>query len=152
MSDISANARKLFNALPVGTKVSGGKIKDRVQLSDLDYKAAKKELKQANLVELGKGRGGTIIRLEDAELPDEPATKSPEEILEIAREVKQEKSRAQKQLDKTKAAVLEAGHRLYPDADKLVLGLSSDEWYVEVWKDHAAKVHFVPEHEWSNDE
>ena len=93
-----------------------------------------------------------MIRVEGAELPPEEEVKTPEESLEIAREVKREKSRAQKESDRIKAAVLAAGEKRYPDADKLVVGLYQNDYYVEIWKDRKANVEFIPEHEWSEDD
>lgn len=151
MSDISNDARTLFNAIPVEGKISGAKAMEATGLGTPAYKAAKTELKKLKYIELGKGRGGTINRVEGVELPDAPKKKSKEEILEEAREVKAEKSRAQKKLDETKASVLAAAERLHPDAEKLVLGLSDGSWYVEVWNNNAGKVHFVPEYEWSDE-
>ncbi len=152
MSDISQDARKLFNAIPADGKLTGKQAKIKTNLPDLRFTDAKKELKKAKLITLGRGRGGTMIRVEGAELPAEEEVKTPEESLEIAREVKREKSRAQKESDRIKAAVLAAGEKRYPDADKLVVGLYQNDYYVEIWKDRKANVEFIPEHEWSDDD
>ena len=93
-----------------------------------------------------------MIRVEGAELPPEEEVKTPEEALEIAREVKKEKSRAQKEGDRIKAAVLAAGERKFPEADKLVIGLYQGDYYVEVWKDNTANTEYISEFEWSEDE
>jgi hypothetical protein len=149
---LNENARKLFNAIPVDGKLTGKQAKIKTGLSDVHFTNAKQDLKKNGLIVLGKGRGGTMIRVEGAELPPEEEVKTPEEALEIAREVKKEKGRAQKEQDKIKAAVLAAGERKFPEADKLVIGLYQGDYYVEVWKDNKADTEFIPEYEWSEDD
>ena len=153
MSDtyLNDNARKLFNAIPAEGKLTGKQAKIKTGLSDIHFTNAKQDLKNEGLIVLGKGRGGTMIRVEGAELPPEKEKKTAEDHLEVAREVKREKSRAQKESDRIKAAVLAAGKKKFPKADKLVVGLYQDDYYVEVWKDNKANVEFIPELEWSDE-
>lgn len=144
------NSQKVFNVLPTdGSKMSGGKIKERLSLSSVDFDAAKKELKEAGLVTLGRGRGGTMSRVEGAEAPEIEIEKTPSDRLEVAREVKRDKSRRQREIDRTKAQVLEVGRRRYPYADELKVGLYNGEWYVEVWEGREATNYFIPEYEWA---
>jgi DNA-binding transcriptional regulator YhcF (GntR family) len=98
-------AQNIYNYLPTdGSGVSGGKVKEHLaegntKPSPDEFKKAKQELKEAGLVELGRGRGGTLKRRTDVEAPAPIEKKSKEELLEIAREEKTRKNRAQKAID-----------------------------------------------------
>lgn len=144
MADISDNARKLFNALPPEGKVGGMSIRDRAGLSAHDFRLAKLELRDAGLVELGRGRGGSLGRIDGAELPPEPKKPSVEERLADAREIKAERSKAQRERDALREHVIEVGRRHFPDAKEIIPGLYGNGWYIEVWDDNGAQVYAVP--------
>lgn len=95
----SPDARNIFDRLPEdGTKVGGITIQRDLEISKLVYMTARDELKEEGLVTVGGGRGGSLARVEGAEIPEEK-TSSQAERLEHAREAKQAKSRAKKELD-----------------------------------------------------
>ena len=122
----------VFEALPAdGSKISGGKLKDITGLNTTQVQDAKAELKEAGLIVLGRGRGGTLSRVEGATV-ERPVKKTKEEALEIAREEKSAKSKAQRELDALKVAVVAAGERLFPEGTIERPGLYGNEWYVEV--------------------
>lgn len=131
---ISDQAKRVFDLLPQdGSKISGIKVKDKLTLSALDYQKAKDELRAEGLVELGKGRGGTIGRVEGVETPEVVTKKTKEESLEIAREEKAARTKAQRELDAMKETAIAAGKKHFPDADDYRPGLRNlDEWYCEV--------------------
>lgn len=92
MDTISDNARKLLDALPPdGSSIGGMKARDRIAMTAADFRVAKVELKNAGLVTLGRGRGGSIKRNVEAPVPEPPKKRSMEEQAAIAREGKKEK-------------------------------------------------------------
>jgi hypothetical protein len=146
MTTLSENARRVFDVLPLdGSTLSGGKIKDRIAINTFEFADAKKELKEAGLVVLGRGRGGSLGRVEGVEAPEVAQKKSKEESLEIAREEKAAKSKAQRELDGMKDACIAAGKRHFPDADEYRPGLSEDRWYVEVYHEKVGGIYFLTE-------
>ena len=147
MTQISDNARKVFDALPIdGSKLSGGKVKDRTRLNTTEFTDAKAELKKAGLVVLGRGRGGSLARAAtDVELPEAPQKKTNEEALEIAREEKAHLTRQQKEYQAMREHVESVGWGWYPDADDIRPGLYEDRYYVEVWRGKTASVRFLVE-------
>lgn len=143
MIEVSDNARKLFKALPAEGKVGGITIREKVGLSMGEFRIAKVELKNAGLIELGKGRGGSLGRVEGAELPPEPKKADPVKRMAHAREAKQELSRAQRERDELREAAIKWGWKNYPEADDIQAGFYDGSWYVEVWKGRVAKNVFI---------
>lgn len=145
--NISTDARRVFNLLPAdGRRLSGIKVKDSLTLGSIEFKKAKRELKAEGLIELGKGRGGTLGRVEGAELPEAPEEERKptiEENLAHAREEKAAKSKYQKDLDALKDHVKSVGERRFPEADEIVPKLYNQQWYCEVWNDKGASVYFL---------
>jgi DNA-binding IscR family transcriptional regulator len=137
------NAIKVYDALPApGEKISGGKVKEATGLNTTELKAAKAELKEAGLVTLGQGRGGTIIKVEGQDI-ERPVKKTKEEALELAREAKVEKSRAEQARDALRARIIEVGKRMFPDADEILPGQYEDRYYVQVWKDKKSGMKYL---------
>lgn len=105
MEKLSDNAKELFDELPEdGTAISGGNLKFALEISDSEFRQAKAELKEAGLVRFGRGRGGSVARLEGAEVVEIP-TPTPEERMAVAREVKVAKSRERRERDELEARV-----------------------------------------------
>lgn len=131
-------AEKIYNHLKNVGKVSGGNVKAALDLSDTEYKKGKNELKENGLVELGRGRGGTIQLIEGAEIPEEPKKPSKSDIMKIAREEKQATSNAQKHRDRIRAKALEDAEAEFPDSGEIqiqVADVDSGKVYVTVWNE-----------------
>lgn len=145
MSELSSTALKVLEALPAESSVSGGKLKDRLRLSSLEFKAAKDELREAGLVTLGRGRGGTVTRIPDKEY-EPPVKVAPVERMAIAREVKQAKSRERQEMDTLREHVTNIGKKRHPDADEIkAIWSGYHGWYVEVWRGSSAFPDFIPD-------
>lgn len=143
---MDALAQRLIAALPKdGSKISGGTIKDRLGIGTIEYGQAKKELKEEGFVELGKGRGGTISLTDKGKTYTPPKVTTLEERLEVAREVKAEKSKAEQERDTMREAIVQIGWQRHPDADDIKPGLYEDRYYVEVWKGRQATPDFFPQ-------
>jgi hypothetical protein len=97
-----------------GGKLTGGIVKSELGLKDSEFKSAKGELKTYGLVELGRGRGGTITYIEGVPLPTEAPKRSRSEILADAREEREAKSRQAKKYKKIISDVLEKAAQDYP--------------------------------------
>lgn len=96
---LSDDARRLFEALPLdNSKVGGITLQRQLDIGKLAYRDARDELRQAGLVEVGGGRGGSLGRKEGAELLEEQITTQAQR-LEFAREAKKTKSLQQKYHD-----------------------------------------------------
>src|SRR5688572_7094827 len=88
---------ELLEALPEdGSKITGGDLREKIDLKRSDFDAAKKELKELGLITLGRGRGGSVSRVVGAEIPEAPKKLSKAEVAEIARQAREEKTRAHK--------------------------------------------------------
>lgn len=101
---LSLAARTLFEALPEdGAKVGGITLQRTLEFDKTAYQSARDELKAADLVKVGGGRGGSLRRAAGAELPEpekpEYTPPTPNEQLEHAREAKKYKNREQKYHD-----------------------------------------------------
>jgi hypothetical protein len=95
---LSDLAQKIYDHLPSnGIKVGGITIQRDLELSKVEYGKGRDELKIEGLCVSGKGRGGSLARVEGKEPDNGKKTKG--ESLEIAREEKKARSRAQKELD-----------------------------------------------------
>ncbi len=128
MNDI---AEKIFEYLPEdGSKVSGGQIKKDLEISAKDFKAAKSFLKGKGVVEVGRGRGGTISRIA-SEIPEEKKL-SKAEIMAMAREEKEAKSKAAKRAKRIRAEALSRHSDTFPDASDIIPTLSDHYVYLEV--------------------
>ncbi len=128
----------VYELLPEdGSKVSGGFIREKLNLDKSDFTKAKESLKAENKIICGRGRGGTICRNVDTsshiKLPEpiKPPTKA--ERMEHAREVKTYKKADSKRREEIEAEALKIGEKEFPDADFIethVWNLDSGEVYV----------------------
>lgn len=110
MTDLSASAQSLYDALPEdGSMLSGGKLRLAVVMSNTEFDEAKAELRASGLVEVGRGRGGTFGRLTEAstESPqdEEPKVPTLQERAAIAREAKTVKTTQRKRSDALKERI-----------------------------------------------
>src|SRR4051812_13589348 len=60
--ELSHDAQRVYDTLPETGAISGGQLKGRLSLDDDEFKQAKRELRAAGLVILGRGRGGSVAR------------------------------------------------------------------------------------------
>ncbi|WP_131768016.1 hypothetical protein [Candidatus Protofrankia californiensis] len=76
--EMSADARQVFDRLPPdGSAIGGLRLRSLVRLTNDRYRAAVDELKAAGLVRPGRGRGGTLARVDDAvQAPDAEASET----------------------------------------------------------------------------
>jgi hypothetical protein len=64
-NQLSPEAQQVLDALPQTGAISGGHLRARISIDEDEFKQAKKELRNAGLVILGRGRGGSIARKTD---------------------------------------------------------------------------------------
>lgn len=94
---LSDLAQRVYDALPEdGSKLGGITIQNDLGITKTEYGAARDELKQEGLCVSGKGRGGSLGRVE-GKAPEAKRTKV--ESLELAREEKKARSRQQREYD-----------------------------------------------------
>lgn len=104
---LSKEARELLECLPDdGTAISGGNLKWDTEFDTRTFKAAKAELKEAGLVTVGRGRGGTVARIPDAPVK-EALPMPPKEKMAKAREAKVAKGEERKQESKASQEIQE---------------------------------------------
>lgn len=135
-------AKQIFDALPEdGTKVSEVQIKEITGLNLGKIKDAKKWLKQNNIIQSYRGRGGYFSLTEGASFPQEENTMTKEEKIAASREEKKIKTREiqnrRNQQEKIKSYAFEQ----FPEADEVNVfwfGNTEDRFYVWVWKDKKA--------------
>lgn len=140
-----ASEQVLEHVKAVG-KTSGGKVQDALRISEGVYKQAKDKLKQQGLIGTGRGRGGTLWAIDGAVPPPEPKKLSKEEVMEIAREEKQHKTRLQKEIADITQKALEIAEREHPDADKIdiqVWNVDMGHVFVYPWYDGIAITHEI---------
>lgn len=146
MAKLSDNAQRVYDHLPEdGEKLGGIAIQRELGLSKLDYQRARDELKTEGLVISGKGRGGTLARIE-GKAPE--AKKSRAEALELAREEKQAKSRAKKELDRQIDLVIEYFAREGHTVNRSDISFSDNRPVVAVWEGPEARMYGIPHAEW----
>jgi hypothetical protein len=125
-----------------GPKLSGGVVKDGLSIKDSEFRKAKDELKTYGLVELGRGRGGTLSYIEGVPLPTEAPKRSRAEIMAAAREEKEAKSKQLKKYRKMVEKGLEKAKEDYPDKDLEfdAINLKEDIVFVRLWDKGRADV------------
>lgn len=145
---LSDDARNIFDALPPEGKVGGISLQRELNISKLTYQAARDELKAAGLVEVGGGRGGSLGRMEGAQLPEEEKPVTQAQRLEYARDAKRAKSREQKQYDELRdlayqwAAENFDGYQVKKPSD---VYLHAGQLLVAIWDGPKAKVYAIPQ-------
>lgn len=128
-----------------GGKLSGGIIKGELGLKDSEFKKAKTELKQYGLVELGRGRGGTITVVEGVPVPEETPKRTRAEIMADAREEKEAKKRENKKHKKMVEIGLEKASKDYPDSvlEFDSVNLKEEIVFVRLWNEGKTKAEVV---------
>lgn len=138
---LSKLAKRLFEYLPEdGSTVGGITIRKDLDLSTPEYQAAKDELRDSGLVIFGRGRGGSVARVEGKELEKET---TPEERMAIAREAKTAQSRERKETDRKRQIVLEFVQKTFPQVELKHISFygSAGEVMVEVWEKGTARMY-----------
>lgn len=131
---LSPEATKVFNRLPEdGTTVGGITLQRELSLSKLEYQRARDELKTEGLVISGRGRGGSLGRIEGVQ-PKEEKVITKAERMAIAREVKAVKSREEREMAELIEKVLNWAHEKgYPQVEKKDLSFYDGRFLFTVW-------------------
>lgn len=107
---------QVFDYLKGKGKVSGGTVRSDLELSRTQWTKIKLELAELGLVELGRGRGGTIKLLTDEKPPEEKKISKAERMAH-AREEKESRSKEQKNLDKKRERMFRLAQLKFPDVE-----------------------------------
>lgn len=131
---LSSQATKVFDHLPKdGTSIGGITIQRELELSKLEYQRARDELKAEELVISGRGRGGSLARIEGVQ-PKEEKVITKAERMAIAREVKAVKSREEREMAELIEKVLGWAHEQgYPQVEKKDLSFYDGKFLFTVW-------------------
>lgn len=145
---MNPEAQKVFEYLEGKGKVSGGTVKADLDLKDSEWRKVKDELKEAGVVTTGRGRGGTITRIDGAEPPAEATKKlSKTEIMAAAREEKVAKSKVMKFHQEIKEYGEKIAAEKFPENRTEVHVIRADynsywgEFHIWVWDGKKAKPH-----------
>lgn len=134
MTDDAKKVLELINK--DGSKTLGSYLRESSGLGPESFKKAKYELRELGLVELGRGRGGSVSLIVGAKIPEEPHKMSQGEKLAIAREVKVNNSRQKLKNEKiTNYLATKLSEELGVKEERLnvLYGPGSSKNYVEVW-------------------
>lgn len=132
---LSSEAAKVFDHLPAdGNKIGGITLQRELDLSKVQYQKARDELKAEGLVISGAGRGGSLGRVEGVE-PEVEKKTTPEERMAHAREAKQAKSRAKREVDDLIGKIVQYCHAEgYPQVEvRDVTFYEIDKPIIMVW-------------------
>lgn len=140
------NAKKIWDALPEdGSKWSEKDLKNLTGLNIGKIKEAKKWMKEHELIQSYRGRGGYISRLEDAEFPQEENTMTAAEKRAASRAATAAQIREKKDRRELEEKVL-AYIKDQPEAkgaDQIQLQWVNVQWwdvfYVWIWHGPYAK-------------
>lgn len=141
------NAKTIFDALTPETKYSEQQAKEITGLNVGKIKEAKKWMKENNLIESYRGRGGYFSILASAEFPEQEIvnTMSREEKIAAAKEEKKIVSREMEARRQQRDRVTEYVSKEFPNADKVEAfwygGNLGDYFYVWVWNGKQAKTY-----------
>lgn len=95
--ELSKEAQKILKILPEdGSFLGGMHIRKATKMPNGKFKIAKAELKEAGLVQLGRGRGGSVARIEGVEAPAPKKKLSKNELMAKARAAKEENEKMRK--------------------------------------------------------
>lgn len=138
MRDIS---KQILDYLPDdGSKVSGGMVRDALELSKTDFTAAKQELRAAGMIETGRGRGGTLRLIIGATPPAEPKKLSKAEIMAGAREAKEANKQENKKNEAIKENAMAAARKEHPKAKDITVTFNAFWVFFEIdgkmFRDH----------------
>lgn len=144
---ISETAKSILDYVKEEGKVSGGNVKSDLGLKDSEFKKAKDELKTYGLVELGRGRGGTLTHVEGVPLPTEAPKRSRSEMLADAREEKAAKSKQSKKNKKMVEDGLKQANKDYPKHAGIIefdsISLKDGIVYIRLWDEGKTKASTV---------
>lgn len=132
---LSEEAKKLFDYLPSdGTKVGGITIKKDLQWGTVKFTRAKDELREEGLVAFGRGRGGSVARVEGKEIPQGP---TPGERMAMARAAKVDQRNTAKRRDELVERARKEAEKNFPNADEIEVVLHGTPLrpVVTVWRD-----------------
>ncbi len=145
---LSDEAKELFEYLPEdGTKVGGITAKKDLKWGTVQFQKAKDALREEGLVAFGRGRGGSIARVEGKEIPQGP---TPQERMAVARAAKASSTR----ISKLRERVIERARAVAvaecPDADKIEVALYDTPLHplITVWKDGIGQNYALNGEEW----
>lgn len=141
-----ANAKKIWEALPEdGSKWSEKDIKALTDLNIGKIKDAKKWMKEHELIQSYRGRGGYISRLEGAEFPQEENTMTAGEKRAASKAASKAAQKEQEERRELEAEVL-AYVKTLPeakDADEIQIQWVNLQWwdvfYTWIWHGKSAK-------------
>jgi len=139
-------AKEIWDVLPEdGSKWSEKDLKKLTDLNIGKIKEAKKWMKDNELIQSYRGRGGYISRLEDAEFPQEENTMSAGEKRSASRAASKAKEKEQAERREVEEKILEHVKSLPEahEADEIEIAWMDlrywDVFYAWIWKDGKAK-------------
>lgn len=141
------NAKKIFENIPHGEKISEAQTKELTGLNLGQIKDAKKWMKENNLIESFRGRGGYYAIIPETEFPEEEKTfveMTQQEKMANAREEKLAKNKEIKARREQKEKVISYAKKEFPDADDIQAfwyGGKADYFYIWVWNGKRAKTY-----------
>lgn len=132
------NAKKIFEEISHGEKISEASVKEITGLNLGQIKEAKKWMKENELIQSFRGRGGYFLILEGKEFPQDETfvEMTQQQKMAAAREEKLEKNREVKARREQLAKVLAYAEKQFPEADKVEAfwyGGNDDYFYIWVW-------------------
>ena len=80
------------------------------------------------MIEVGRGRGGTIARIVGAEAPPEAKKLTKAEIMQIARDERESKSRIQRERDNIANKAEKEARKEFPDASEITIQV----WNIDI--------------------
>lgn len=140
------NAKEIFENIAHGEKISEASVKEKTGLNLGQIKDAKKWLKENDLIESFRGRGGYFLIKEGMQFPvDETFSEmSKQEKIAAAKAEKLEKNREIKARREQKEKVIAYAKSEFPDADAVQAfwyGGTGDYFYIWVWNGKSAKTY-----------
>lgn len=151
---LSATAQRIYDHLPEdGSKVGGISLQRDLEISKLTYQKGRDELKEQGLVVSGKGRGGSLARVEGKKL-EEVKAPTKEERMAHAREAKVAQSRAKRESDELMEKILVYIHESgYTQVERKDISFSDGRPVFAVWADREdghsyAKMYGIPQLEY----
>lgn len=141
------NAKKIFENIQHGEKISEAKVKEITGLNLGQIKEAKKWMKENQIIESFRGRGGYFAIIAGVEFPKEEEVfmeMSQQEKMASAREEKLAKNREIKARREQRDKVLSYAQKEFPEADELEAywyGGKEDYFYIWVWNGKKAKTY-----------
>lgn len=141
------NAKKIFESIPHGEKISEAQTKELTGLNLGQIKEAKKWMKENKLIESFRGRGGYYAIIPETEFPEEEKTfmeMTQQEKMANAREEKLAKNKEFKIRREQRDKVISYAQKEFPKADNIQAfwyGGNEDYFYIWVWDGKKAKTY-----------